>query len=384
MEKRNNSRLKYLLLFILIAMLYLPFIQQYFKLVERVELNGAIVQTKPKKLTLKSWFDGTYQAENEKYINENFGFRNHLIRLHNQFAFSVFKRAKANGVVVGKENYLFEIGYINAYYGKDFIGTEKITSKIQQLRFVQDTLSKLNKSIIFVIAAGKGSYYPEYFPDRCHQKKGITNYQVYKQQLQAYDINHIDFNAFFVSNKKTAKFPLYPQYGIHWSHYGMFLAADSMIKYIEGIQKIDMPNLYYKDVIISQPKETDYDIASGMNILSTLKSFDMAYPNVLLEKDFEKTKPSVLVVADSFYWGMFNFGISNAFSKSHFWYYNREVYPDSYERPLQTNQVNVTEEIRKHDVFIIMATESNLVDAGWGFIEKLYQHFKKWFNFVSM
>jgi hypothetical protein len=25
-----------------------------------------------------------------------------------------------------------------------------------------------------------------------------------------------------------------------------------------------------------------------------------------------------------------------------------------------------------------MATESNLVDAGWGFIEKLYQHFKKW------
>jgi hypothetical protein len=358
-------------------MLYLPFLQQQFKLVERVELNGAIVQTRPKKLTLKSWFDGTYQAEQEKHINENFGFRNHLIRLHNQFAFSVFKRAKANGVVVGKNNYLFELGYINAYYGNDFIGADKIAVKMRQLRYVQDTLSKLNKSIFFVIAAGKGSFYPENFPDRCLQKKKVTNYQVYKKYLQSYQINHIDFNSYFIQHKKTSKFPLYPQYGINWSHYGMFLAADSIVKYIEIIRNIDMPNLYYKDVTISQPKETDYDIARGMNILDTLKSFNMAYPNILFEKKENKTMPSMLVVADSFYWGMFSFGISHSFSESHFWYYNQEVYPDSHIKPLKTNEIKFSAEIQKHDVFMIMATETNLVDAGWGFIEKLYQHFKK-------
>ena len=377
MGKQINILFKYLLLFALIGLLFLPFIQEQFKLVDSVPLNGAIVQAQPKKLTLTNWLDGTFQTEKEKYINENFGFRNHLIRLNNEFAFKVFKRAKANGVVVGKKNYLFELIYINAFYGNDFIGADKIAAKMRQLRYVQDTLSKLNKSIFFVIAAGKGSFYPEYFPDRCLQKKKVTNYQVYKKYLQSYQINHIDFNSYFIQHKKTSKFPLYPQYGIHWSHYGMFLAADSIVKYIEKNRNIDMPNLYYKYVTISQPKETDYDIARGMNILDTLKSFNMAYPNILFEKKGNKTMPSMLVVADSFYWGMFNFGISNVFNESHFWYYNQEVYPDSYKHPLKTNEVKFSSEIQKHDVFMIMATETNLVDAGWGFIEKLYQHFKK-------
>lgn len=156
----------------------------------------------------------------------------------------------------------------------------------------------------------------------------------------------------------------------------MYLAADSMIRFMEQARGIDMPNLHWNETVFSQPKEDDYDIADGLNILRRLKSFEMAYAPIKIQSDPEKIKPSVVVIADSYYWGMFNFGISNAFTDSHFWYYNKQIYPDSYHAPLETSQVNLQEEIDRHDLFIVMATEATLPDLGWGFIENTYDHFK--------
>jgi hypothetical protein len=102
----------------------------------------------------------------------------------------------------------------------------------------------------------------------------------------------------------------------------------------------------------------------------------MAYPRIQFQSDSGKTKPSVLVVSDSYYWGMYNFGISNAFSNSHFWFYNKQVYPDFYQNALETNQINLKDEIAKHDVIILMATEATLPGLGWGFIENTDNLFK--------
>jgi hypothetical protein len=156
----------------------------------------------------------------------------------------------------------------------------------------------------------------------------------------------------------------------------MYLAADSMVRYIENLAHIDMANFYYKQLRLAQPEDTDYDIALGMNILDTLKSFQMAYPNVLSEPNTNKAKPSVLVVADSFYWGLFNFGFSNVFDKSHFWYYNEEVYPDTYVSPKKTKQVIFSKEVKSHDIFIVLATDANLPKFGWGFIDRFYHYLK--------
>jgi hypothetical protein len=72
---------------------------------------------------------------------------------------------------------------------------------------------------------------------------------------------------------------------------------------------------------------------------------------------------------------MFNFGISKAFSNDHFWYYNKQVYPDSFKSPLETSQLDLRAQIAQHDVIIIMATEANLPGLGWGFIENAWNLF---------
>jgi hypothetical protein len=374
--KDTSVNIRRLLLLVTLVLLIIPFFQAKFNIIKIAPLKGAITEPEKKYFNAREWFSGTYQEQEEKYLNETFGFRSLFIRINNQIAFSLFNKAKANGVIIGKKNYLFEENYIKAYYGTDFIGYDSIKHRMHRLKYIQDTLTKLNKNIILVFAAGKGSFYSEYFPENYKTDKKKTNYETHVELAKQMGIPFIDFNKYFLENKNKSQYPLYPQYGIHWSYYGMYLAADSIIRFIENIRNIDMPNLYWNEVDICQPKESDYDIADGMNILYKLKSFNMAYPNIQIQSDSGKTKPSVLVVSDSYFWGMFNFGITNAFKNSHFWFYNKQIFPDSYQSPVETSQIILKDEIAKHDVIIIMATEATLPGFGWGFIENTFNLFQ--------
>ncbi len=371
----KNWKLKFrkLLLIGVLALLFLPMIQNKFKVIKIKPLYGTIRVPQKSYLKLKDWFSGTYQKNTEKYLNETFGFRNFFIRLNNQIAFDLFKKAKANGVIVGKENYLYEEKYIKAYNGTDFVGEDSIADRMQKLKFIQDTLSRMNKSIFIVFAAGKASFYPEYIPDKYLLKKGPTNYETYLKYAQRMKINYIDFNKYFIDQKHSSKYLLYPKYGIHWSYYGSTIVADSIIHYIEKLRNIEMNHLMCGEFKIEQSKDIDNDIGDGMNLLVNLKGPTMAYPKVYFGTDSLKGKPSVLVISDSFYKEMYRYGISSVFSNTHFWYYNKEVFSGSEVSDKETSQVDLREELKNHDVIMIMSTEATLQKLGWGFVENVYK-----------
>jgi hypothetical protein len=110
--------------------------------------------------------------------------------------------------------------------------------------------------------------------------------------------------------------------------------------------------------------------------LFRLKSFKMAYPRMHLQSGSIKLKPSVLVVSDSYYDNMFETDFTKAFKYNHLWYYNKQVYPESYLKPLERSEIDLKKEIKRHDVIIVMATDANLPNMGWGFIEETYDLFK--------
>lgn len=372
--KKASTYIRYCLFFIIVIILVAPTIQGRLNLIELSPLNGAIVKTEETPFSFDDWFSGEYQSQQEKYLNESFGFRNLCVRINNQLAFDLFNKAKANSLVIGENNQLYEEMYIRAYYGTDFIGVDKITQRMKKLKFIQDTLAKLGKTLLIVFAPGKGSFYPEFIPERYKTKIGETNYQYYTKLAYELGIHFIDFNKYFIANKTTSKYPLYPKYGCHWSCYGASLAADSIIKYIEKNRQIDMPDLYWKSLKMEAAKGDDYDASEGMNLLFDFKHDTLAYPDVQAHNDSSKVKPSILVVADSYYTRMHHF-LTIASSKEHFWFYNTEVTSDFSQNGLKISQLNLREEINNHDVFIIMATDGTLPGLGWGFIENTYNLF---------
>jgi len=359
----------YLFCLVIFAFAGLHMLQSKYPFIKRGKLKGDYREIENPKFSFRNWFSGDFQKKKEEYLNVSFGFRNLYVRLNNQIAYNFFNVAKANGVIIGKKNYLFEENYIKAYNGTDFIGKTNIINRMKSLKFLSDTLKKMNKSLILVFAAGKGSFYPEYFPDRYHVTRGPTNYDFHIQYAKAYGLNYIDFNRYFVDNKYKSKYPLFPRYGIHWSEYGMCVAADSMIRYIEHLRNIVMPHFYWDTIVLKKDCGIDYDIADGMNLIFKFKRSEMAYPKTKVEKDKGKTKPSVLVIGDSYYFGMFNYGISDAFSNKQFWFYNSNVYPESSTRLTKVDLSLEKEGITKCDVIIILATEATLPRFGWGFIE---------------
>lgn len=369
------------ILFFLIVCLALtaPFIYTFTEVNKRINLEGAVKLAEKPRLNTSGWLDGSFQQNFEKYINDNIGFRPAFVRVRNQIAYSLFGKINAAYVIRGKENYLYEINYLKAYNGTDFVGTDSIYFKARQVKQLQDSLAKLNKTLLICLAPGKGSFYPEYFPKRFRKPPtNLTNQKIYAKAFREMGVNHIDFNSWFLAMKDTSQYCLYPKYGIHWSEYGMLLSADSLISYIEHIKGIDMPDIQLSDFkVTKQLNRTDYDIANGLNLVFKLPVDAMCYPRVQWENASGKKMPKVVVIADSFYWSMYGTGIWNqSFSKGGFWYYNRLVYPDSFENELKVKDINYWKAIEKNDVFIVMITEANLPKFSWGFVENALAAFE--------
>lgn len=377
MLSKKEHIIKTLLFGAIVLLLWIPMIQQNFTFYEERPLKGAVVAKEKPQLTVDNWFSGKYQDSLNSFLNQHFGFRNTLVRLNNQKIYELYNIAKANGVIIGKENYLYEENYIKAYLGTDFIGEKKIRAHVEQLKFVQDTLKKLNKDIIFILAPGKGSFFPEYIPeDYLAQKKDTTNYQSFLSYFKTNGINYIDFNKWFRVNKGKTSYPLYAKAGIHWSKYSELIVADSILNYIENLRKTKLPDIIIDSTYLSDKNlYEDYDIGDGMNLLFDLPTYPMAYSSFHFDKTNADTSLNLLVVADSYYWGMYNYGIPNTvFNSNSFWYYNNEIYyPDgSVKSPYE---IDLEQEIAKTDVFLLLFTDANLHNFDYGFTRDLYHYF---------
>ena len=255
---------------------------------------------------------------------------------------------------------------------------------------ISDTLEAKGIDLIVLLAPGKASFYPEYIPEHYNpEHKATNNYEVYRKEIMQANIHLLDFNKWFRDMKANSDYPLFPKTGIHWSMYGEMLSIDSIIKYINTIHTDNkIPELLIRDIETSanKMKGTDDDIEKGMNLLFNIKDLQMGYPQIEIQNDTSASPPKVLTVADSYYWSMFNWGLSKkAFNHGQFWYYNKQIFPESYKKPLNVIDINIREEVEKNDVVLLLFTDANLHRFAFGFIDQLYDsYFKSDKNSVSL
>ncbi len=369
-----NLLLRKILLILLFGMFLFPHIQQQFEIISIQPLKGSFVAALDTTLSPSGWFSGKYQYKKEKYANENFGFRTWLVKLRNQIDFSFFAKVNAPEFIMGKEGCIYAKEHLDAHTGKDFIGEDSIAQRMRRAKFIQDTLTKMGKTFIFIFAPGKASFYPEYFPEQySNAQNKKSNYFCHLRRAEELNLNYIDFNNYFVKDRGVSKYSLFPfQLGTHWSEYGMCLVMDSLVKYIEQHRGIDMPDFFWKDIEIANARNKDIDITPPLNLLWFSNEDKMAYPRLKVQSGKGKTKPKVLAIGDSFYATLYNKGFTKAFASTHLWYYNKSLQDIN-----PTRNITVEEEITNNDIVIIMATEANLKNVSWGFIDDAYNLFAK-------
>lgn len=372
---------KKLLFILLMAVLLLPLVQKQWTFYKEEPLDGAfdpISEPEFKWFTWKKWMNEDFQEKFNESLEAHIGLKNTLIRLNNQIDFMFFGRSNTHKAIIGKEGCLYEGGYIWEYIGQGFIGKDSANRLLQKTKHLQEFLKKeKNIDLILVFEPGKASYYPEYIPDRFDVgNRTVSNYTYFTQRCKELGITHLDINAWFNQLKDTITYPLYPWAGIHWSTYGMCLASDTLIKFIEHTRGIDMPDIYWDSINpTNELLDADFDLEKTLNLLWRMPSETLAYPNMKFENDSGKTKPSVLTIADSYFWSIYDNGIpQHCFGDHQFWYYNKALYPFIFgDNIVYVDHSKDKEVIESKDVILIMVTEMNLHQGFWGFVDDAYK-----------
>jgi hypothetical protein len=366
----------YIVFIIMIVLLASPAIQMRLRLFREKPLNGAFHLSENPAFDKEKWISGEFQGQVENYLKDHAGFKNFLIRLQNQVDLVFFRKAHAEGAVVGKNMQLFEYDYIRSWLALDYPGDSFVQKKLQRTRFLQEYLkSEKGIDLVIVFEPGKASFYQEYIPRQFSGlKKGASTYEQYRTIAMGSGVEFIDFHQYFLQLKEKSEFPLYPRYGTHWSVYGMWYCTDSLLRFIEDRRKINLTDVSVDSVLISsEPFDTDDDILKTMNLLFPPGGQKLAYPSLSFDTANPGDKPMVLVIADSYYWNIFNTRVpKHLFANEAFWYFNSLVYPDHYVKPAYTSDLDLKTEVEKQDIIFLMVTERFIHKFDWRFIDQLY------------
>lgn len=366
-----ERRIKNSLFGLLVCLLTLPAIQYKFRWYPERSLKGFSVEVQKPVLSAENWFNGYYQTEQEKYLTNYAGFRPNFIRVYNEYRYDLFDDISVRYVVRGKEGYLYEESYVSTYLGQDFIGKDSIERDLEQLQLLKQKLEAQGVHLLLVLAPGKATYLPEYLPDSYLKEKGtLSNYEVFSRRLKEYDVDWIDFQQFALKQKHITSYPLMAKTGIHWSKYYEYLAADSIFSYLDHNWHIHLPRTILDTVERSyRMEDTDDDIEQSLNLLHNLPDLEMGYPRFHFSRSVKQDDPAILVIGDSFYFGIFDMYKKHLRDRS-FWYYNKEIYPQKAVPAVDPATLDLKKELKKRKVVIILSTDSNLKNFGFGFIER--------------
>ena len=376
-----HQGLKRLLLALLFALLLLPALQAKFGFAKLAALGGYSEPAPRADFSTEALLNNTFQTGLEKYLEDRIGFREWMIRLRNQLAYSLFKLGRANNTVVGEDDILFDGNAIDTDLGKNFVGEQVVARNVRRLRDVQDTLARHGTLLVFAIAPGKSGVYrdqqPAYYRRQAAQR---STYAAYAEKMAAAGVNVLDYGALFRQWRHTSKYPIFPRGGIHWSLYGRDLAVDTLFGYLRQHGRPNFPDTRMRSIELSkEPRDTDNDIAKALNLFREPEAFLMAYPNLEFKPlSPGQRKPNVLLIADSFGYGLVPYLPAVVSQESRFWYYNELVAWAGTGEPPEGNQVRALDlrsQLHGRDVVLLLYTEPNLLTFDHGFIDNAYQLF---------
>jgi hypothetical protein len=374
-----RTRLLAIILYSFLSLLLLTGIQGIFRLVREKELLGVVTVSEKCVPTTDSIMNGAFQQCATIYLNNHLGFRNTLIRLNNQVTFSLFRISSASIVLIGKDHFLFQTGYINSYLGNDYAGRTQIAGKVRRLLEFQKIMERYNVHFILAFCPSKARFMPEKLPDKVSSKGHFTNYDTYVDILnnEGKEIHFIDFNRYFQAMKDTCSFTLYPKAGIHWSNFSSrYYALDSLLRYMEHLSgekyaRLETDRIYWSDSLLTP----DDDLSEMLNLMLPYPAGKVSYADFAIDTA-GKTKPDVLTIGDSYYWQIYGFDkISSIFRQSDFWVWNEVRFPKSKYSGIKADDYTfLKQDLLGHNFIILMVTETNLPTL-LNFDEQIYALF---------
>lgn len=357
-----------LLLFVLLmGFLFIFLLQEWTGVFTVRPMNGVFVATQKPKPTFEAYQKNEYQTQIEKYISENFGLREPVIRLYNQYLWDVFRKTHVSKdqIVFGKDDWFYEPGAVGDYYQRQFFYfaedsakmASMLTKEAQRLRLLQEVLETHGTHLLVCQVPSKDLIYPEYLPaDQDTNYIGqprISPRFFNEEEYTRLGVNHLNLEQYFLQMKDTADFMLFPKTGMHWSRYAALFAADTLVRYMEQLGDINMKNLVIGPRELGDARDPDDDLERLLNLQRSVPKPQYYYADCTTDGDTTAVKPKMIVIGDSFWWTIaVQLPLREIFSIAPYWYYNSTIYYD--DRYHSVKDFNLVDELLSAD-FVVLA-----------------------------
>ncbi len=362
----------------------MPTVQEQFNLFELDPLGGVYEKSAPPVLNFENYRNGSYQNQVDKYLSENFGFREWLLRVYNQYSWSFYRKIENQQVVAGEDNWLFNEYDMNDYYGKEMyrwqeskaVAIETFDRKVRLMCRLQKLLKQdFGVDLLMFIAPTKANVFPEHLPVRSFDTATINARKYYAKAFKDRGFPIIEMTEWFLQIKDTLSFHSFPPAGDHWN-FSSAIAADSLFRFMGSLKNIQLPRLTISGWREADSKywSRDHDLEKLLNLMFRIKYREkpLKEADVTVTMDSGCIKPKVLIIGNSFIYSINDYiPLGQVFSKANFWYYNTTA-----QDLINGGENEAVENIDKlraflsADYIIWFSTASQMYNLSYGFAEE--------------
>ncbi len=381
---KNKGNWLYGILFCLLMVFLFSFmIQEHFKPFKTKELTGYFLKPNKPKFRWEWYKNGYFQQSLEKYITNNYGFREPIIRLYHQYCWDLFGKEYVSYIYPGKERWLYYGHNIEDYYGTEMYqwfpdaeaAREGYEQEVRLMNKVKGILDEYGVTLLTFIAPSKSIIYPEYLPRREHDTTTLNAREYFIKRFAETDMPCFDMNEYFLRMKDTCSFYLFPPTGDHWN-FSCVYATDSLLRFMEAQRNIRMPRIEYGNEWHNTCRigdDQNRDLEGELNLMRPIKfdpKYDYKERDYWLTSDSTTVKPSALFIGNSFLLRtMAYIPPKEVFSDFQFWYYNRVAYQDVDKIMDSVNTLNRLDYLLDADYIVWFSSSSQMYRATEGFAE---------------
>jgi hypothetical protein len=204
----------------------------------------------------------------------------------------------------------------------------------------------------------------------------LSNYDKVLPLLDSGGVHYLDTRKMLSETKSASKFPVFSRGGTHWTADSSCNIAGAITEKLNSQLKNKIASIECSNVRISKNNsEEEKDLINLINIWDTSNySENLPYPDIHPVKGNVSSKPRLLIIGDSFIWGILSvFKDADIIGSSNFLYYFSRIakYPDFDLEPFEKSSANLNKLIDNADIVIIESSEPALTNIGFGFLESI-------------
>lgn len=362
-----------------VLLIIFPGILTLLKLITGKELDrplkGNFDPVETPVFSVENFLGKSFQKDFENYFHNSFTGRGYLTTTYNQIRHSLFGENPSSyiGDSLIWESYIIIHMGIEPYNYNNAERMNEMKNYVEKLQTISDWLKGRGKSLIFVTASGKASWFEDDIPSKYFlMPRGLDAESCLDELISQKDILYLNSDQYLT--EINFQYPVFYKSSYHWSRTAE-VEIENKIFDIINTQTPFSVETYDIESVIESPTPVDRD-ADALNLVNLWIPTNETYYKYDINVNMVPESTNICFLGDSFTELIARDLITNG----HNGIVSSIYYDDAYyvNNELVTlieddfSHIDIEKILDENDIFIFMYTDYNLPHCGFGSVDAIY------------